>query len=62
MGIGYVIISKPYKVIFECPHCGEDVEIPFDEVDYNTDYWGDGAKCDCPECGQEVELDEYEYD
>lgn len=34
----------------------------YDEVDFKTDYWGDGAWCDCPECGKEVELDDYEYD
>lgn len=62
MGIDYIIISKPACVRFECPHCGEDVQIAFDEVDFNTDYWGDGAKADCPECGKEVELEDYEYD
>lgn len=40
MGIDYTIISKPAYIQFECPHCHEDVEIPFGEVDYKTDYWG----------------------
>lgn len=62
MGINYTIISKPAYIQFECPHCHEDVEIPFGEVDYKTDYWGDGALCDCPNCGEEVVLDNYEYD
>lgn len=62
MGINYTIISKPAYIQFECPHCHEDVEIPFGEVDYKTDYWGDGAWCDCPNCGEEVVLDNYEYD
>lgn len=34
----------------------------FDEVDFKSDYWGDGAWCDCPKCGEEVEFDDYEYD
>lgn len=45
-----------------CPFCHEEVEVNFEEVDFNTDYWRDGAWCDCPECGEEVELDDYEYD
>ena len=62
MGINYTIVSKPVYITFECPHCKEDVEVDFSEVDFNTDYWGDGAVCDCPKCGKEVELDGYEYD
>lgn len=58
----YTIISKPAYVQFECPYCHEEVEIPFNEVVYKTDYLGDGAWCDCPNCGEEVELANYEYD
>lgn len=61
MGIDYTIISKPNYIIFVCPHCGENVHVPFAEVDYFTDYWGDGAVVDCPECGKEVELSGYDY-
>ena len=62
MGTCYTIISRPHHIQFECPHCGNDVEVPFRDVDYNTDYWGDGASCICPACDEEVELDEFEYD
>lgn len=62
MAIYYTIINKPVYIQFECPHCCEDVETPFDEAVYKTDYWGDGAWCNCPNCGEEVELDNYEYD
>lgn len=61
-GVNYTIISRPSYITFECPFCHGEVEVNFDEVDFNTDYWGDGACCDCPECGEEVELDDYEYD
>lgn len=62
MRIDYTIISKPAYIQFECPHCHEDVEIPFGEVDYKTDYWGDGAWCNCSKCNKEIELNNYEYD
>jgi endogenous inhibitor of DNA gyrase (YacG/DUF329 family) len=61
-GVNYIIISKPSYITFECPFCHEEVEVNFDEVDFKTDYWGDGAWCNCPKCGKEVELDDYEYD
>lgn len=52
----YTIISKPAYVQFECPHCHEEVEIPFNKVNYKTDYWGDGAWCNCSNCSKEVNL------
>lgn len=58
----YTIISKPSYIRLDCPHCKEDIELPFDAVDFKTDYWGDGAWCDCPECGKEIELGDWEYD
>ena len=45
-GVNYTIISRPSYITFECPFCHEEVEVNFDEVDFNTDYWGDGAWCD----------------
>lgn len=62
METDYTINSIPYSITLECPHCGERIEIPFDEVVFKTDYWGDGGSCNCPECGKEIELGEYEYD
>lgn len=61
-GTDYTIVSKPDHIIFECPHCGEYVEVDFLLVYFNTSYWGDGAWCDCPNCGKEVELGDYDYD
>lgn len=62
MATNYIIVSKLDYITFTCPHCHDEVEIPFSDVDYKTDYWGDGAWCDCLSCEKEVELDEYEYD
>lgn len=46
--VDYTIVSAPAYVNFICPHCFNDVEIPFSDVDFKTDYWGDGAYCNCP--------------
>ena len=62
MGVDYVIISKPSHIKFRCPHCNEYVDVSFENVDYKTDCWSDGAWVDCSCCGKEVELDNWEYD
>lgn len=62
MGVNYIIISKPDYIQCECPHCKEDIEVDFSEVDFRTDYWGDGAVVTCPKCDEDVDLDDYEYD
>lgn len=60
--VDYTIVSKPAFVNFICPHCFNDVEVPFSEVDFKTEYWGDGAYCNCPLCDKEVELRDFDYD
>lgn len=58
----YTIVSKPEYVQFECPHCKEEVEVNFTEVNFNSTYWGDGGWVECPMCNEEVELGDYDYD
>ena len=61
--VSYTIYSKPDYITFDCPYCEEeDINISFDDVDFATDYWGDGAWVTCPKCGKEVELGDYEYE
>ena len=62
MGVDYIIVSKPAYIRFECPYCHELVKVLFEDADYKTDYWDDGAWVNCPYCETEVELDNYEYD
>ena len=56
MGTRYMIISKPAYIRFQCPHCKQYVEILFQDADYNTESWLDGAFCTCPACEKDVEL------
>ena len=58
----FTIISRPSYITFECPYCELEVEVPFKDVDFNTEYWGDGAWADCPLCKKMVELGDFEYD
>ena len=60
--IDYTIVSKPAFVNFICPHCFNSVNVPFSDVDFKTDYWGDGAYFNCPLCDKEVELGDFDYD
>lgn len=59
---GFHIDVKPVSITFVCPHCGEEVKIPWKNLDA-PEYWGDDWGCvDCPECGGTVELGDHEYD
>ena len=60
--VDFCIVSAPVKIAFECPNCGEEVEILWRDVDA-PDGWSDRwPPTNCPECGKSVELGEWEYD
>lgn len=31
-GTCYTIISRPHHILFECPHCRNEVEVPFQDI------------------------------
>lgn len=43
----YTIFSKPDFIKFNYPYCNEDVVTDHSNIDYDTDYWGDGGWVDC---------------
>ena len=58
----FTIRSVPYSINFECPYCGEEVEINWNDVNVPenwSDYWDDIV---CPECGKTIKLGNWEYD
>ena len=60
--IDFTIISTPVKIIFDCPHCGCEAEVPWQLVDV-PEYWGDDwGKVECSICGKIVQLGDYNYD
>lgn len=61
-GVDFHIDTKPVSITLRCPHCDNEVVIPWHLVN-DPDYWGDDwGTVDCPVCQKEVKLGEYDYD
>lgn len=64
--VDIVIEMVPRYVKYKCPHCGNEVDVDYDdfEDDRASNYWpeweGDTAICD--ECGAEFEIGNVEVD
>ena len=60
------IVQTPEYVSYKCPHCGEEVEVDYD--DFNDEridnYWSDweGDTVICDECGAEFEIGNVEVE
>ena len=60
--IDFTILSAPYAIKLTCPHCNEDIEIKWEDIDPPeswSDYWDDIV---CPECGKTIKLGDWDYD
>lgn len=60
-----LIETTPKYVKYECPYCGEEVEIDYDEFeDEMPKYWGewDGEYVTCEECGRDFVVQSVEVD
>lgn len=56
------IVSKPSYIALTCPHCEEDIKIPWKDVDA-PECWSDQwDPVECPECKKEIDLNDWEYD
>ena len=55
-----LIVQKPDYVKYICPKCGEEIEVDYDDFEYEriNEYWGDweGDTVICNECGAEFEI------
>lgn len=60
--VDYTIVSRPDHIRLECPHCEEELEIDFEDVNFHQDNWSDGGYCTCTWCGKEIELGDWDYD
>lgn len=58
----FTIVKFPAYITLECPYCGLEQRIPWDEV-IEPEYWGDEwGTVSCPDCGEDIELGEYDVD
>lgn len=64
--VGITIVQIPKYVTYECPYCGSEVDVDYDdfEDDRMTNYWpewkGDTVICD--ECGKKFQIGNVEVD
>lgn len=53
------VVQRPVHVDYECPHCEEEIEIPYndfcDEVGDPCDWVY--SKITCPECEKTIEIE-----
>lgn len=64
--VDVTIVQTPKYVRYECPYCGEEVEVDYDDFndDRIDDYWPDweGDTVICDECGAEFKIGSVEVD
>ena len=64
--IDITVISRPSYITIECPHCGEEINIEYNDflgmmTHYYYEDWIDEV-IECPECGKEVTIGSVEWD
>lgn len=60
--VDFTIMSAPVEIRLECPHCTNDIRIPWNDVDHPDCWQDDWGWIECPECGEDIKLGEYDYD
>lgn len=64
--VDITVVRTPQYVRYECPHCGEEVEVDCDDFDDDriSDYWPEweGDTVICNECGEKFEIGSVEVD
>lgn len=60
--VDFTIISKPDHINLECPFCGNDINVPWNDVDSPECWQDDWGHVECPICEEDIKLGDYEYD
>ncbi|NFO86484.1 hypothetical protein FDC58_10520 [Clostridium botulinum] len=59
------IISEPVWVKFDCPFCGEEIEMLYDDfndlIGCEVCDW-EYSNFECPKCSKKIEIDDVEWD
>lgn len=56
----FYIKERPVSIILTCPHCANDVEIPWREVNAPECWSDDWGYATCPECSESILLGDYD--
>lgn len=64
--VDITIVQVPEYIIFDCPYCGEEVEVDYDDfqcdmMDNNPGNWGYESFL-CPKCHEELEVGDVDWD
>lgn len=62
--VEFTIVKNPTQVTLECPFCGEEIEIEWEDFEYNNMNWANirGEKIECPECNEYIKLGDFDVD
>lgn len=62
--VDFTIVQKPHHIDLDCPFCGENIEIDWEDVYNAYEGWSalKGSYVECPHCRNEVKLGEYDVD
>lgn len=60
--VDFYINQRPVSISLTCPHCGMELEIPWDDLNV-PEYWGDDwGEIECPYCEKTIKLGDYELE
>lgn len=63
--VDFTIVQRPHHIFLDCPFCGEEMEIDWEDVYHNAyEDWNTlkGSYVECPYCKNEVKLGDYDVD
>lgn len=53
---------KPVSITLTCPYCGDEIKVPWKNLNV-PEYWGDDwGEVECPFCELPIKLGDYDYD
>jgi endogenous inhibitor of DNA gyrase (YacG/DUF329 family) len=62
--VDFTIVERPHHIDLDCPFCGENIEIDWEDVPNNYEDWNAirGETVECPHCQNYVKLGDYDVD
>lgn len=57
----FVINLQPVSITYHCPHCGERIDVPWQDAAKPKRLYDNWPPVNCPVCGQTVYLYDFCY-